>query len=360
VFTGSSEPLELREFPLPRLGDREMLVRVECCTLCGSDLHTFQGRRHGPCPTVLGHEILGRVAEAPKGGELRDFNGRPLAVGDRVTWSLVASCGGCFYCSHDLPQKCTQQFKYGHELLTDEHPLSGGLAEHCHLAPGTAVFRIPDDLPDELLCPVNCATATVAAALRAVGDCRERVLLVQGAGMLGLTACAMARTRGAREVIVCDVRPERLSMALQFGATKAVDVSSDVEQLRYAVEQITDGRGVDLAAELSGAPDAVEAGLDLLRIGGTYVLVGSVFPAPPVPLSAESVVRRLLSIHGVHNYTPQDLAAALEFLAGSHGDFPFADLVGAQFPLSEAAAAFRHAIEAKPFRVAVKPECGNS
>lgn len=223
-------------------------------------------------------------------------------------------------------------------------------------AAGTAILRVPDELPDAVVCPANCATATVAAVFRAGGDCCDRVVLVQGAGMLGLTASAMARRRGAREVIVCDVNPKRLLQARRFGATQAVTVTPEAEELRDVVRSTTAGHGVDLALEMCGAPSAMELGLELLRIGGRYILVGAVFPGRPVSVHAEMVVRNLLSIHGIHNYAPQDLAAALEFLIKSHAEYPFSELVAAQFALTEAAAAFRHAIDSGALRVAVLPD----
>ena len=354
VFNAPNAPLEMRTFPLPGLGPGEVLVRVTCCTVCGSDLHTYTGRRSTPTPTILGHEILGEVAALGPGDPVRDVDARPLTVGDRVTWSIAASCGACFFCTHGIPQKCERLFKYGHQAITPEHPLSGGLAEYCHLAPGTAVVRAPADLPDAVACPANCATATVAAALRTGGDCRDEAVLVQGAGMLGLTACAMARAQGAYEVIACDVDAARLAAAERFGATRYV-LADDADALKGAVAAATDGRGVDLALELSGAAVAMEAGLDLLRIGGRYVLVGAVFPGPAVAVSPESVIRRLLSIHGLHNYTPADLARAVAFLADNHARYPFAELVAETFPLSEANAAFQHAIQGRAHRVAVRP-----
>src|SRR5579872_55741 len=213
VFTGAGERLELREFGLPELTAGEALARVTCCTLCGSDLHTYHGHRTTPVPTILGHEILGVIAALGPGDTPLDLEGRELEIGDRVTWSIAASCGGCFYCERELPQKCEQLFKYGHERITPAHPLSGGLAEFCHLARGTPVLRVPEALPDLVVCPVNCATATVAAAMRAAGGGRERAVLVQGAGMLGLTACAMASSQGAREIVASDVDPQRLALA---------------------------------------------------------------------------------------------------------------------------------------------------
>lgn len=354
VFTGQGKPLEIRPFALPELQAGEVLVRVTCCTVCGSDLHTYEGRRATPIPTILGHEILGEVAGLPA-EPVCDLAGRPLTEGDRVTWSIAASCGDCFYCGHQLPAKCEQLFKYGHEAIDPIHPLSGGLAEYCHLAPGTAIVRVPEVLPDQVACPANCATATVAAALRVGGGCRDEVVLIQGAGMLGLSATALAATLGAAEVIVCDVDANRLQQAPRFGASQAVLVAEGTETLTEVVQRLTAGRGVDLAIELSGSPASIAAGLAELRIGGRYILVGSVFPSADIPVSAEWIVRRWLNIHGVHNYAPEDLATAIAFLAQAHERYPLGELVSQSFPLEQAEAAFQYAIDQRPHRVAVLP-----
>src|SRR5262245_53306730 len=169
VFGGVPEQLEVRELPLPQPAAGEILVRMLGCTICGSDLHTLHGRRQVPVPTVLGHEIVGQIAELGAAAPREDLAGQPLRVGDRITWSLVASCGRCFYCQSDLPQKCLQAVKYGHERLQAGRELLGGLAEHVLLVPGTAIVRLPDELPLEAACPANCATATAAAAIEAAG-----------------------------------------------------------------------------------------------------------------------------------------------------------------------------------------------
>jgi len=354
LFNAPKTPLELRAVPLPVPGPGELLVRVTCCTLCGSDLHTYTGRRTTPTPTILGHEMLGEVAALGPGDPVCDLSGRPVALGARVTWSIAANCGACFYCTHGIPQKCGRLFKYGHEAMTAEHPLSGGLAEYCHLAPGTAVVRVSDEVADTVASPANCATATVAAALRTGGGCGDEAVLVQGAGMLGLTACAMARAQGAREVIACDVDPARLAGAERFGATQCV-LADGQDAVAEAVRSVTDGRGADLAIELSGAAAAMAAGPALLRIGGRYVLVGAVFPGPAMTVSPEFVIRRLLSIHGLHNYTPADLAEAVAFLEANHARYPWAELVARAFPLAEAEDAFQYALESHALRVAVRP-----
>jgi alcohol dehydrogenase len=355
VFEEPGQPLIMREFVRPTLGAGEVLVEVTCTALCGSDLHSYEGRRETPLPTILGQEILGRIAELRPGDPPVDLLGKKLALGDRVTWSVAASCGGCFYCELSLPQKCEHLFKYGHERTDPRHPLSGGLAEHCHLARGTTILKVPDSLPDEVACPANCATATVAAAFRVAADVHDRVVLIQGAGMLGLTAAAMARHHGAREVIVCDLDDERLKWADRFGATHTVQVDADGDDLTDLVARLTGGRGVDVALELSGSAAAIEMGLPLLRIGGRYVWIGAVFPTRDVPISPEMIVRRLLRIEGVHNYTPVDLIRAIDFLKETQAEFPFAQLVTGTFPLAEADAAFQFALTTKAPRVAITP-----
>lgn len=334
------------EIPKPRPG--ELLVEVTCCTLCGSDLHTYQGKRSAPLPTILGHEIVGRVLEA---GD--DFPGG-FHAGDRVTWSLCSSCGNCFYCRDGIPQKCVELFKYGHQAL-DQGPLSGGLASHCLIRPGTAVYPIPDSLSDEEACPANCATATVMAALRSAGDIQDRSVLIFGAGMLGLTAVAAARDRLAKTVFVVDLSPERLQLAQQFGAHVTLLAGDSPGPLAGTIAQATDGHGPDVILEFSGSTTAVTSALRLCRIGGRIVLVGSVFPTDPVPVEPEQLVRRMLTLQGVYNYRPDDLAAGLEFLVSQQDTCKFASLVKSSFPLEQAEQAFQFAVRNSPVRIAVRP-----
>lgn len=354
VFHGPEQPLTFEQFELPSLQAGELLVRITCATLCGSDLHTFLGHRQAPTPSVLGHEIVGVVAEVNRESPAVDVDGQMLRPGNRVTWSIAANCGSCFYCTHEVPQKCDQLFKYGHEPVVPQHPLSGGLAEYCHLAAGTAVLQVPDTLSDRIVCPANCATATAAAAVRNAGNCQGSSLLIQGAGMLGLTAAAMAREQGARQVIVCDVEPQRLERALDFGATHTL-LANDSDSLLQEVHGLTSGRGVDLAIEMSGAPRAAATGISLLRIGGRYVLIGNVSPTPAVEVDPESLVRRCLTIVGSHNYRPGDLATAVHFLAACANRYPFEELVQGEFTLAEADAAFARARTGQDFRIAVWP-----
>ncbi len=345
VFRRPGRPLELCRVPFPVLERGEALVEIDCCTVCGSDHHTLSGTRAAPLPLIPGHEIVGRLVECC--GDVRDLNGERLRAGDRVCWALAVSCGHCFFCRQDLPQKCESLFKYGHERVTRSRPLSGGLATHCHLLAGTAMVRIPEELPDRVAAPAGCATATAVAALRDAGDCRGKTVLIHGAGMLGLTAAALAQVQGASAVVVTDVDAERNRQARNFGATHTDEA---------AIPDLTDGRGADVVIDMSGSPDAVETSVGQLRIGGVLILVGSVFPARPLSLRADVLVRKMISIRGVHNYRPRDLQEAVEFLTAHHRPFPFEMLTGPEVSLEKLNDALDPSNRRRPVRLAVRPQ----
>jgi alcohol dehydrogenase len=356
VFHGPGRPLERVSFAVPEPQGAELLVRVSACTLCRSDLHTQAGRRTEPTPTVLGHEIVGRIEAFGSTAARVDAGGKAAQIGDRITWAVAVGCGRCFFCAEDLPQKCERPYKYGHERVKPERPLGGGLAEFVILVPLTAWFRVPDDLPDRVAAPANCATATVAAVVRQAGPLAGRCVLVLGAGVLGVTACAMARAAGASLVLAGDPVPACRERASAFGATHTFPAEPD--ELAAGVAEVTHGRGADAAFELAGTAESVQSALSLVRTGGTVVLAGTVAPVGKVEFDPENVVRRMLTIRGVHNYHPGDLAAALAFLAGPGRGYPFASLVAAEYPLAEAEQAFAHAQEHPGVRVAVVPGNG--
>jgi alcohol dehydrogenase len=293
------------------------------------------------------------VAMGPEGAS--DWRGVPLDFGDRVTWSMVWSCGRCYYCGKGLHARCERLMKFGHEAIRPDWALSGGMAEHCHLPEGTAIFRVPRNVPDAAAGPSSCATATLAAVFRNAGPVAGEVVAIHGAGMLGLTGCAMAAAAGAAQVIAIEPDARRREQALRFGATAAIDSARAPAEIAAQVRELSGGRGADAGLELSGHPQSVELGIGLLRPGGRFLLAGATFPAPPVQLAAEDLVRRMIRISGVYNYAPQDLASALAFLASAVEEYPFTELVGATFPLREANEAMSFAAAERPPRVGLIP-----
>ncbi|QEF98380.1 L-threonine 3-dehydrogenase [Stieleria maiorica] len=349
VFHGAGRPLKLQSFPRPMLQAGEALVRVRLCTICGSDLHTLKGLRIEPTPSILAHEVVGEIVDVGQPGP-RDLDQQPLRRGDRVTWSICVSCSDCDRCRSGLPQKCRRLVKYGHSVAEGREALSGGLAEYILLRSGTAIAKLPADVPDEVASPINCATSTIAAAYRAAGDVDGQRVMVFGAGMLGLTAVAMGRELGATQVVICDVDQARLTLAERFGATDTITVDSIA-----SIES-----SFDVLLECSGAPEAIEAACRIGDVGSRVILVGSVMNSRPVQLDPTTVVRKWMTIAGVHNYAPMDLYSAIDFISRCHDKYPFAELVAKTYALTDINAAIDHSLQHRPIRVAVRPEVSTS
>lgn len=366
VFDGADRPLHLERSPDVQPGPGEVLVRIDLATVCGSDLHTISGLRPERTPCVLGHEGVGTVVALgdplgdplghPPGtvmAELTGAVGHPdLRIGDRITWTVAASCGRCPACTrYGLPQKCEQLFKYGHAPLDDGSGLNGTYASHLVLRRGTHLVRVPDELDDRVVAPANCALATVVHALSALPEV-PRTVLVQGAGLLGLYACALLAERGAEVVLCTDIDDRRLALVEPFGGVP-ID-GRDPAALAIALAQHAPG-GVDVAIEVAGVRELIPEGVASLRVGGWYLLVGLVHPDSTLDLTAETLIRRCITLRGVHNYTPADLDEAIAFLARDHARRPYADLVGEILPLADLDRAVLLAAERRWPRVGVAP-----
>jgi alcohol dehydrogenase len=355
VFQGSAQPWSFVQAP-DRDSPELAIVDVEACTLCSSDVHTVTGRRVSPTPSVLGHEAIGRVRRLPTAWRLADLDGRLVAVGDRVVWGVAAHCGQCLFCQSGIPQKCAHLVKYGHGVHRQGEYPQGGLSTRIGLANGTPVVVLDDRTDARVACLSACAGATVAAALRLAGGVAGRHVVIFGGGVLGCLACAMARGEGA-EVVVC-VEPDanRRSRAEAFGATVTID-PSEPELIQRLKSECRDGFGPDVCLELCGASSAFSAALSALRIGGTLVLAGAVFPAGTVSVAPEELVRRMITIRGLHNYAPEDLKAAVTFACFDSEQRPaiWAGLFSERFRLEEIDRAFAWAAEHPGVRTVVSP-----
>ncbi len=340
IFNGPGQPFTFGEMPLPAsCGPGELQVAISLATICGSDLHTVEGRRQEPTPCVLGHEAVGRVIAAGAG---RD----PALVGARITWTLADSCGQCAPCAEwNLPQKCERLFKYGHAALTEGAGPHGCYSTHVTLRPGTAVFTLPDVVSDELAAPANCALATMVGATESLPvPCRLAV--IQGAGMLGLYGAALLRAKGVERVIVVDTNPSRLDLIPDFGGEPAY----------LSAAELAPTGGVDAIFETAGVSSVVPEGIRLLRPGGHYALIGMVHPNTALELTGEAIVRRCLTIRGYHNYAPRHLEQAVKFLREHRDAHPWKRLVSPSFPLKRLDEAFAAARSQRWARVSVQPQ----
>ena len=356
VYDAPNTPFVIRRYPLRDAGPDEVLVRITMSTICRSDVHSYLGHRPNPCPGILGHEIVG-VIDQLGANILHDMRGDPLAAGDRVTWTMFFQHGPSHYRDiHDMPQKSPGLRKYGHDLVADDPHFLGGFADYCYILPGTGILKLPDAITDAEAAPLNCGVATMISVAQAAGIGIGDTVVVQGLGLLGLYGCAIAKARGARRVIGLDAVAGRLDLAARFGADVTFDIGAiSTDELIAAVRAACPPDGADVGIEVCGYPDAVPAGIAMLRTGGRYVIAGLVNPGSAFTLDGNDILRRWITLKGVHNYHPRHLIQALDFVIGNRERFPFAEMVDSRFSLDQIDEAFTRAADRSVLRAAIVP-----
>ena len=245
IFNGPKKPLTEKKISIPqKIGLYEAIVKISLTTICGSDVHTWLGHRPFPTPTILGHEIVGKIVKLGKNLQF-DFNGKKLNVGDRITWSMTASCQKCFFCKKGLPQKCVNLFKYGHTRSVGNLGLTGGFANFIIIRKGSFIFKIPNQISDKEAAPLMCAGATITSGLDEANFSKCNFVVVQGCGALGLYACAFSKQLGAKKIIAIDIYNDRLSLAKEFGADYVINAKQE-NNIMKKIEKITKGVGADM------------------------------------------------------------------------------------------------------------------
>ena len=339
---------ELREYPVPDPEPGAVVIRLTRAGVCGSDLHVWRGEMkevYGAMPRDLtfGHEMCGRV-ERLGAGVTVDSGGQPLHEGDRVTFLYFFPCGRCPVCLRDETGSCPRKGRANRVAGTPPY-FNNAYGDYYYLRPNASLFRIPDEISDDVATPANCALAQVIYGLTRAGLRPGDTAVIQGAGGLGLNAVAVARDLGADRVIVLDRIASRLELARAFGADHAlslVDLPTPDRRVQ-AVMDLTGGFGADVVADFVGYPDVVPEGLRMLRGGGCYLEVGSIAPGNVFSYDATALVRSSARLVATSNYSPWALAQALAFLRRNRGRFPFERLVSHVFPLARIGEAFQQA-----------------
>jgi len=348
IFNGTGIPFEFIEKDVPQLNDGEILVKNLYTTLCGSDIHTYCGHRIEPTQVVLGHEIVGEILDLDQTHIVKDFRGEPVNVGDRITWSIFAVPAGIEAPRPDMPQKSDHLYKYGHTLASEDNIFSGGLADYCVLQPNTAFIKISSSIPVKVAATISCAHSTVMGALRVAEQIQDKRVIIFGAGLLGLSCVAMCKEAGAQWIGLIDNDNTRLHWGSKFGSDEVYPSITEDHAGDLPWPE------ADIVFDMTGNPGAMKIGIDSLALGGCAVWIGAVFPAKPVQIDAQKIVRKLLQIRGLHNYNYDDFVNATRFIEDNHSKYPFEDLIEKEYPLNDIEAAFKYASESKPVRVGIK------
>ncbi|MBC8528343.1 alcohol dehydrogenase catalytic domain-containing protein [Christensenellaceae bacterium NSJ-44] len=267
VVTHGIHDYRLEQVPVLQPGPGELLVQVEACGICAGDLKAFMGGErfwggsefapYVEPPCIPGHEFIGRVAQVGAG-----YDG-PFQVGDRVTSEQIVPCGTCAYCKRGLYWMCEPHNVYGFK-----HYLNGGFAEYMIFPRQARVFAVPEQmaLEDALLIePFACAMHGVDRARIEKGD----VVVISGAGTLGLGMIPYARRFAPAKIIALDLKEERLALARRQGADLALNPAQD--DVSAQVMALSQGCGCDVYIEVAGHPQSVLQGLQLIRKKGRFV-----------------------------------------------------------------------------------------
>ena len=363
--------IELWRFPTPDITSDTALVRMIGSGICGTDKHVFtmgEVKLGLPgdvvsLPVILGHENIGVIEKlGDKASLSMSADGKRLRVGQRVAITADIICGECYNCKnlYGFPW-CENHRSYGDVISCKDPPhLFGGYAEKMYILPGTYMFPIPDSVSNE----AAVLTEQLAVACGAFGRAYQSPnskegftpgdsVAIQGVGPLGLANVMMARMLGSSEIIAIDKSPYRLDLARTLGATKAVDISKVEDPVREILDA-TGGRGADLVIECTGAQNILSQGLDMMRLGGTYLVEGAYVEEGPTQISASrQIVAKDARIIGVSGMPFQAYARVLEMLDKFQKMIPFEKAITHVFEQDDALEAIHTSMSPNSGKVVV-------
>lgn len=329
--------IEIMEVPKPRPKSDEVLVRVEACGICGTDLHFYEWVDHArwiTLPRILGHELVGDIAEV--GNQVKG-----LEVGQKVVTETWGGCGLCYYCRLGRFNNCQNQLRIG------QHS-DGGMARFVAI-PAVSVFAIPD-----FISIVDAAAIEpLGVALHALERCEFKPgdnVAILGPGPIGLLATQLVRQSGAALVFVVglDEDTQRLVFAEKWGG---ISINISKESVKDRVHKMTEDRGVDLVLEMSGGVGTLDAAVQITKPGGQVALVGL---GTPGIFDFNKMVHKEITIHGCWRRQPSTWYRAINLI--KEGRLKVGDLVTHKLPLRKAEEGFKALLDRSAIKVLLVPE----
>lgn len=328
IRTHGPRDYRLEEIPAPRPGPLEVVIEVEACGICASDMKCWLGGPlfwgvdgsggyvEGPC--TAGHEYAGRVVALGDGAGEK----HKVALGDRVVAEQIVPCGECRFCRSGDYWMCVR-----HHIFGFKHQTNGGMAKYNLFPAQSLVHLVPETLSmgeAAYIEPAACAWHAVDRGEIRAGD----TVVISGAGNIGLCMLQIAKKSRPGRLIALDAKPYRLDLALRLGADLAIDINADDAVQR--VRELTEGYGCDVYIEASGAPASINQGLQMIRRLGTFVEF-SVFNEPATINWTVIGDTKELNIHGSHlgpNCYPKTISAIAD------GSLDVKPLIADAYPLS--------------------------
>jgi threonine dehydrogenase-like Zn-dependent dehydrogenase len=368
--------IETRVFPTPEITENSGLVRMLGSGICGTDKHVYtQGEiRLGlpgdivRLPIIMGHENLGVIEEiGSHASKAMVMEGPPLEVGERVYVAADIKCGECYNCRniYGFPW-CLNHTSYGDVISCDKPPhLFGGYAEKMYLLPKSDLFRVPKNLPNEIALLAEQMAVAYGAFGRAYqspitkeGLSPGDTVVIQGVGPLGMCNALMARMLGAGKIVVIDKSEYRLRLARELISAETISLEEypKLSDRLSRLLALTDGIGADLVVECVGDPAVIPEGLDMLRIGGTYLVEGAYVEEADTRISpSRQILAKNARIIGVSGMPHQAYARVLKMMDAYRSIIHFEKLITHRFDVQDATRAVEVSMSPDSGKVALGP-----
>ena len=333
------EHYDVKEFPIPEVGDDDMLVKVEGCGICGTDAHEFKKDPFGLIPVALGHEGTGEIVKMGKNVK-KDSAGKDLKVGDKVVTCMI------FKDNPDITMYDLNRQNVGgadvYGLLPDDDiHLNGWFSDYIFIRGGSTVFNVSDlDLYSRILIEPCAVLIHAVERAKSTGILRfNSRVVVQGCGPIGLICIAILRTMGINKIVAVDGEDKRLAFAREMGASDTVNFKEHkgIEALAGAVQSACDGHLADFAFQCTGSPAGHSNIYKFIRNGGGLCELGFFINGGDAVINPHfDICSKEITTVGSWVYTLRDYATTFEFLKSAKKiGIPMEKLITHTFPLEQ-------------------------
>lgn len=356
VLTGL-EKIEIKEYPIPEIGDDEILVKVEGCGICGTDAHEYKRDPFGLIPVVLGHEGTGEIVKIGKNVK-KDSAGKPLGLGDKVVTCMM------FEDDPDITMYDLNKQNVGsggiYGLLPDDDiHLNGWFGDYIVIRKGSTIFNVSDlDLDMRILIEPCAVLIHAVERAKTTGILRfNSRVVVQGCGPIGLICIAVLRTMGIENIVAVDGEQKRLDFALQMGAGKTVNFKEfkGIENLAGGVKDAFGGYLADFAFQCTGSPIAHSNIYKFIRSGGGLCELGFFINGGDATINPHfDLCSKEITLVGSWVYTLRDYATTFDFLKRAKGiGLPLEKLITHKYKLEDINEAYQTNLKMEGLKIAI-------
>ena len=354
------ERFDIQEYPIPELGDDDILVKVEGCGVCGTDAHEFKRDPFSLIPVVLGHEGTGEVVKVGKNVK-KDSAGKPLGVGDKVVTCMIFKDNPDITMYDLNKQNVGGADVYG-LLPDDDKHLNGWFADYILVRGGSTIFNVSDlDLDSRILIEPCAVLIHAVERAKTTGILRfNSRVAVQGCGPIGLICIAVLRTMGIENIVAIDGEAKRLEFAKLMGATETVNFKDHkgVEALADAVKNAFGGYLADFAFQCTGSPIAHANIYKFIRNGGGLCELGFFINGGDATINPHfDICSKEITTVGSWVYTLRDYATTFDFLKRAKGiGIPLEKLITHKYPLDKINEALETNLKMEGLKIAIVNE----